>query len=70
MVNIMRGKMESRQMLADRVRGFRKMTGMSQAKLAALAGVSKTIVNNIEHGGNTSLDTLDKLSDVLKQRLY
>ena len=52
------------------VRQHRRLTGLSQAELAKLAGVGKTVVFDIEHGKETvQLDTLKKVLSVLNIKL-
>lgn len=48
------------------VRNHRKKAGLSQAKLAQMAGVGKTAVFDVEKGKQTvQLDTLLKIMQVL-----
>lgn len=52
--------------LADIILYHRKQSGLSQAELATLAGVGKTVIYDIEHGKSTvQLDTLLKILKVL-----
>ena len=52
--------------LKDLVREHRKRSGLSQAELAKLAGVGKTVVFDIEHGKESvQFDTLLKILRVL-----
>ncbi len=52
--------------LKEMVRQHRKHAGLSQAELAKLAGVGKTVVFNVEHGKETvQYDTLLKICRVL-----
>lgn len=52
--------------IAKMVHYFRKQSGLSQQKLAQLAGVGKTAVFDIEKGKSTmQLDTLLKVLDIL-----
>lgn len=52
------------------IRFHRKQAGLSQAGLAQLAGVGKTVVYDIEHGKQSvRLNTLLKLMSVLNIRL-
>ena len=52
--------------LADLILYHRKQSGLSQAELAKLAGVGKTVIFDIEHGKNTvQLDTLMKILEAL-----
>jgi len=54
------------KVLTGMVRYYRKQAGLSQAELAVLAGVGKTVVFDIEKGKKTvQLDTVLKVLDVL-----
>ena len=58
------------QTVADRLVALRAECGFSQARLAELAGVDRKTINRIENGHfSPSLDTLTRLSVVLKCRL-
>jgi putative transcriptional regulator len=58
------------QTVADRLMALRAERGFSQARLAELAGVDRKTINRIENGHfSPSLDTLTRLSVVLKCRL-
>ena len=60
----------SAQTVADRLMTLRAERGFSQAHLAHLAGVDRKTINRIENGHfSPSLDTLTRLSVVLKCRL-
>ena len=60
----------SAQTVADRLVALRAERGYSQARLAELAGVDRKTINRIENGHfSPSLDTLTRLSVVLKCRL-
>ncbi len=60
----------SAQTVADRLMALRAERGLSQARLAELAGVDRKTINRIENGHfSPSLDTLTRLSVVLKCRL-
>ena len=60
----------SAQTVADRLVALRAERGFSQARLAELAGVDRKTINRIENGHfSPSLDTLTRLSVVLKCRL-
>ena len=60
----------SAQTVADRLVALRAERGSSQARLAELAGVDRKTINRIENGHfSPSLDTLTRLSVVLKCRL-
>ena len=52
------------------VRQHRRLSGLSQAELARLAGVGKTVVFDIEHGKESvQFDTLKKVLAALNIRL-
>ena len=58
--------MKTPQDIASIVRYHRKKSGLSQAALAKLAGVGKTVVYDIEKGKKSvQLDTLSKVLGVL-----
>ena len=60
----------SAQTVAGRLVTLRAERGFSQARLAELAGVDRKTINRIENGHfSPSLDTLTRLSVVLKCRL-
>ena len=60
----------SAQTVADRLIAHRVERGFSQARPAELAGVDRKTINRIENGHfSPSLDTLTRLSVVLKCRL-
>ena len=60
----------SAQTVADRLVALRAERDFSQARLAELAGVDRKTINRIENGHfSPSLDTLTRLSVVLKCRL-
>ena len=60
----------SAKTVADRLVALRAERGYSQARLAELAGVDRKTINRIENGHfSPSLDTLTRLSVVLKCRL-
>ncbi|TMU50770.1 helix-turn-helix domain-containing protein [Flagellimonas algicola] len=53
-------------MIGKSIKERRKALKVTQPQLAALAGVSVTTLYQIERGqGNPTLDTLDKIADVL-----
>jgi y4mF family transcriptional regulator len=57
------GNMES---LSELIKKHRRMSGLSQAELAKLAGVGKTVVFDLEHGKQSMrYDTLTKILSVL-----
>lgn len=56
--------------IATRLIAFRKYKGLSQKKLAELAGVSVTTINHIENGRNTDLEILEKIEKALGIKLY
>lgn len=52
--------------LNETVKKHRRMSGLSQAELAKLAGVGKTVVFDLEHGKRSiRYDTLTKILTVL-----
>jgi len=56
--------------LKDIVRNHRRLSGLSQAELAKLAGVGKTVVFDIEHGKESvQFDTLKKVLTALNIKL-
>ena len=58
------------EIFSETVRYYRKQTGLSQAALARLAGVGKTVVFDIEKGKETiQLDTLLKVLSVLNIKI-
>ena len=56
--------------IAERLRAFRKLRGLSQRELAELAGVSVTTINRIENEEDTALSTIIKIEKVLDVKLY
>ena len=52
----------------NKLRELRINQGLSQRRLADLAGVANTSVWKIEHGGRANPSTLKKLADVLGVR--
>jgi putative transcriptional regulator len=65
-----RASSTSAQTVADRLMALREERSLSQARLAELAGVDRKTINRIENGHfSPSLDTLTRLSVVLKCRL-
>ncbi len=60
----------SAETVAERLIALRADRALSQARLAELAGVDRKTINRIENGHfSPSLDTLTRLSVVLKCRL-
>ena len=58
------------QQIAQIVKYCRKQSGLSQADLAQLAGVGKTVVFDIEHGkASVRFSTLVKVLEVLNIQL-
>jgi len=69
-VKLKKASSTSAQTVADRLTALRAERGLSQARLAELAGVDRKTINRIENGHfSPSLDTLTRLSVVLKCRL-
>lgn len=56
--------------IAERMKAFRKLRGLSQRELAELAGVSVTTINRIENEEDTVLSTIIKIERVLDVKLY
>lgn len=55
--------------LKDIVRHHRRLSGLSQAQLAKVAGVGKTVIFDIEHGKESvQFDTLKKVLAALNIR--
>jgi transcriptional regulator with XRE-family HTH domain len=52
----------------DKLKRLRVDRGLSQRRLAQMAGVTQTTVWKIEHGGGANAATLKKLGDVLGVR--
>jgi len=52
----------------DKLKELRINRGLSQRRLAELAGVANTSVWKIEHGGGANPATLKKVADVLGVR--
>jgi HTH-type transcriptional regulator / antitoxin HipB len=56
--------------LKDIIRRHRRLSGLSQSKLARLAGVGKTVVFDLEHGKESvQFDTLKKVLAALNIKL-
>jgi y4mF family transcriptional regulator len=56
--------------LKEAIRAHRRKSGLSQADLAKLAGVGKTVVFDMEHGKESiRLDTLGKVLSTLNMTL-
>ena len=52
------------------IRHHRQLSGLTQAQLARLAGVGKTVIFDIEHGKETvQFDTLNKVLGALNIKL-
>jgi transcriptional regulator with XRE-family HTH domain len=62
---------QARAILAENLRRFRAARGISQEALAALAGVHRTFVGQIEKElKNVSLETLVKLANALEVKVF
>ncbi len=60
-----------KSLLGKRIKEIRKKRGLTQEKLAELAGIETPSLSNIENGKNyPNNETLEKLSDALKIRPY
>ena len=57
----------SNRVLAENVRKYRRILGLTQDELAKRLGVSQPRITEIERGkGNVSMTTLDNLADCLE----
>lgn len=56
--------------IAERLKAFRKLRGLSQKELAELSGVSVTTINRIENEEDTALSTIQKIEKALDVKLY
>ncbi|VXC77917.1 Uncharacterized HTH-type transcriptional regulator in smaI restriction system 5'region (modular protein) [Burkholderia sp. 8Y] len=66
-LDITAAQLELRQLLADNVRRFRNARNVSQEGLAALAGLHRTYVSQVERKVvNTSVDNIAKLALALQ----
>ncbi|ETY75038.1 hypothetical protein LFAB_03860 [Lactiplantibacillus fabifermentans T30PCM01] len=54
---------------AAAVLSAREAAGLSQQKLADKAGIPKTTIVRIEHGNNTSIETLTKIATALGKQV-
>ncbi|GAA2004370.1 hypothetical protein GCM10009799_34490 [Nocardiopsis rhodophaea] len=52
--------------IGDRLRGIRRSRGLTQERLAELAGLSPGVVKKIERGGNARLETYHALARAMK----
>lgn len=60
-----------KSLLGKRIKEIRKKRGLTQEKLAELAGIETPSLSNIENDKNyPNNETLEKLSDALKIRPY
>lgn len=60
-----------KSLLGKRIKEIRKKRGLTQEKLAELAGIETPSLSNIENAKNyPNNETLEKLSDALKIRPY
>lgn len=60
-----------KSLLGKRIKEIRKKRGLTQEKLAELAGIETPSLSNIENSKNyPNNETLEKLSDALKIRPY
>ena len=69
-IQLKKSSKASAEVVANQLIALRAERGFSQAHLAELAGVDRKTINRIENGHfSPSLDTLTRLSVVLKCRL-
>ncbi len=60
-----------KQMLGKRIKEIRKRAGLTQEKLAELAGIETPSLSNIENGKNyPNYETLEKISSALNVRPF
>jgi len=59
--------MERRVITIDQIRAGRAMARLTQAQLAARAGISTTAMNNIEHGTDAKGSTLRAIQTTLEE---
>jgi ribosome-binding protein aMBF1 (putative translation factor) len=63
-------RLDLRRSFARNLRRLRVARGLSQAELAATAGMTRAHLNRLEHGAyNASLDTVSKLATALGVKL-
>lgn len=51
--------------IAERIKGIRRLRKMTQKALADKSGVSASTISRIEKGGNTDLETINKIENAL-----
>lgn len=61
--------MRSSERIADAIRAVRQRRGLTQAELAAAAGVSREALSHIENGRSARTETLHSVLDVLDYEL-
>jgi len=59
--------MERKVITVDQIRAARAMARLTQAQLAARAGISTTAMNNIEHGTDAKGSTLRAIQTTLEE---
>ncbi len=61
-----RAKTSARQIFAQNLKETRKVQGISQEKLAELAGLHRTYIGSVERGErNISIDNMERLAQAL-----
>ncbi|TXI16804.1 MAG: XRE family transcriptional regulator [Roseateles sp.] len=64
-------KRDARAILASNVQTLRGGLGVSQEKLGEMAGLHRTYISQLERQRlNITLDSLEKLADVLEVRVF
>jgi transcriptional regulator with XRE-family HTH domain len=64
-------KLAARAILATNVQTLRAGLGVSQEKLGEMAGLHRTYISQLERQRlNITLDSLEKLADVLEVRVF
>lgn len=64
-------KLATRAILATNVQTLRDGLGVSQEKLGEMAGLHRTYISQLERQRvNITLDSLEKLADVLEVRVF
>lgn len=63
------GRFVSDMSAAENLRKYRQEAGLSQSRLAAMAGVSQQLISQIENGVNADTTKLPDIARVLKRRV-
>lgn len=54
------------QVFGRNVRAARLEHGLTQEELAKLAGLHQSVISDLEHGRNTTLETVERVADALR----